>query len=175
MMLARPLVALWLTLMLAACGGPFRDAVKSGDQFANAGMWDKAAVEYQKALKIEPGDTDTQIKLRKVKEKQAGEHLARGKALMARGEIEAGLSVIQEAAKLDPNNTEAQRALDEANQAALKKAEDLLATPQSHQAFVLTQLGALGWTIDSRMYSSADCAEPVYVGLAIVVSARPPI
>jgi tetratricopeptide (TPR) repeat protein len=150
MMLARPLVALWLTLMLAACGGPFRDAVKSGDQFANAGMWDKAAVEYQKALKIEPGDTDTQIKLRKVKEKQAGEHLARGKALMARGEIEAGLSVIQEAAKLDPNNTEAQRALDEANQAALKKAEELLATPQSHQAFVLTQLVLAGSPNDPR-------------------------
>ena len=150
MMLVRPLVALWLVLMLAACGGPFRDAVKRGDQFANAGMWDKAAVEYQAALKIEPNDTDTQIKLRKVKEKQSGEALARGKALMARGEIEGGLAVIQQAAKLDPSNTDAQRSLDEANQAAIKKAEELLQTPQSHQAFVLTQLVLAGSPNDPR-------------------------
>ncbi len=148
MIFVRLLVA--LLLMLAACGGPFRDAVKRGDQFANAGMWDKAAVEYQAALKIEPGDTDTQIKLRKMKEKQSGEHLARGKALMARGEIEAGLAVIQNAAKLDPNNTDAQRTLDEANQTALKKAESLLTTPQSHEAFVLTQLVLKGSPNDPR-------------------------
>ena len=63
MMLGRPLLTLWLAVALAACGGPFRDAVKRGDKFAEAGMWDKAAAEYQAALKIEPGNTDVQIKL----------------------------------------------------------------------------------------------------------------
>jgi tetratricopeptide (TPR) repeat protein len=150
MMLARPVVALWLAIMLAACGGPFKDAVKRGDKFADAGMWDKAAAEYQAALKIEPGNTDVTIKLKDVARKQSGEHLARGKALMARGEIEAGLTVIQQAAKLAPDSTEAQRALDDANQQALKKADELLTTPQSRTSFDLTQLVLKGSPNDPR-------------------------
>jgi tetratricopeptide (TPR) repeat protein len=153
MVLARSVVALWLVVMLAACGGPFRDAVKRGDQYANAGMWDKAATEYQAALKIKPGDTDVTIKLKRVAEKQSGEALARGKILLARGEIEAGLAVIQQAAKLAPDNTEAQRALEDANQQALKKAEDLLGTPESRKAFDLTQLVLAGAPNDPRARS----------------------
>src|SRR5690349_6169513 len=121
--LIRPLLALWVALVLAACGGPFKDAVKRGDQYAAAGMWEKATAEYEAALKIKPGDTDVTIKIKKVKQKQASEVLVRGKALIARGEIEGGLAVIQQAAKLDPTSTDAQRALDEANQQALAKAK----------------------------------------------------
>src|SRR6185369_16707333 len=150
MVLARPVIALWLALMLVACGGPFKDAVKRGDSYAKAGMWDKAAGEYQAALKIKPGDTDVQIKLKKVALRQSGERLARGKSLMARGEIEAGLAVIQQAAKLAPDSTEAQVALDNANQQALKKAEDLLSTPESKRAFDLTQLVLAGSPNDPR-------------------------
>ncbi|HEY5946232.1 MAG TPA: hypothetical protein VIV40_12105 [Kofleriaceae bacterium] len=156
MMFVRPVVALWLAVMLAACGGPFRDAVKRGDQYEKAGMWDKAAAEYQAALKIKPGDTDVTIKLRQVALKQSGERLARGKALMARGEIEAGLAVIQQAAKLAPDNTDAQRALDDANQQALKKAEELLATPESRKAFDLTQLVLAGSPRDPRAKAMDD-------------------
>jgi tetratricopeptide (TPR) repeat protein len=150
MIFVRPLITLWLVIMLAACGGPFRDAVKRGDQFAKAGMWDQAAGEYQAALKLKPGNTDVTIKLREVAQKQSGERLTRGKSLMARGELEAGLAVIQQAAKLAPDNTEAQRALDEANQQALKKAEELLATPDSRKAFDLTQLVLAGSPRDPR-------------------------
>ncbi len=139
-----------LCVVVAACGGPFKDAMKRGDQYAKAGMWDQAATEYQKAQKIEPGNTDVQIKLKQVAQKQSGERLARGKALMARGELEAGLSVIQEAAKLAPDNTEAQRALDDAIVTALKKAEELLDTPDSRKAFDLTQLVLAGSPNDPR-------------------------
>jgi tetratricopeptide (TPR) repeat protein len=150
MIVVRALVTLWLVVILAGCGGAFRDTVKRGDQFAKAGMWDKAAGEYQAALKLKPGDTNVTIKLRQVAEKQSGERLARGKALMARGELEAGLAVIQQAAKLTPDSTEAQRALDDANQQALKKAEELLGTPDSRKAFDLTQLVLAGSPNDPR-------------------------
>ncbi len=150
MSFARALVAVCLTVILASCGGPFRDAVKRGDSYAQAGMWDKAALEYKAALKLEPSDTDVNIKLKGVQQKQAGERLARGKALMARGEIEAGLAVIQEAAKLTPDSTEAQQALDSANQQALKKAEELLSTPDSRTSFELTQLVLAGSPNDPR-------------------------
>jgi tetratricopeptide (TPR) repeat protein len=145
-----------LAFCLAACGGAFKDAVKRGDSYAQAGMWDKAAVEYQAALKLEPGDTDVQIKLRQVSQKQAGERLTRGKSLLARGEIEAGLSVIQEAAKLDPQSTEAQRALDDANQQALTAAEGLLSTPESAKAFDLVQLVLAGSPRDPRAHRMDD-------------------
>jgi hypothetical protein len=143
-------VLLVLFLVLGACGGPFKDAMKRGDKYAQAGMWDQAATEYQKAQQIEPGNTDVQIKLRQVQQKRSGERLARGKALISRGEIEGGLAIIQEAAKLAPDNTEAQRALDEAIQLALKKAEDLLGTPDSRKAFELTQLVLAGSPNDPR-------------------------
>ncbi len=143
-------VLLVLAVTLAACGGPFKDAMKRGDQYAKAGMWDQAAAEYQNAQKIEPGNTDVQIKLREVAQKRSGERLVRGRALMARGEIEAGLAVLQEAAKLAPDNTDAQRALDEAIVAALKKAEELLDTPDSKKAFDLTQLVLAGSPNDPR-------------------------
>ena len=146
--MVRVLVVLAITL--AACGGPFKDAMKRGDKFASAGMWDQAAAEYGKAQQIEPGNTEVQIKLKQVAQKRSGERLARGKALMARGEIEAGLAVIQEAAKLAPDNTEAQRALDDAIQAALKKADELLDTPDAHKAFDLTQLVLAGSPNDPR-------------------------
>src|SRR5437868_2152932 len=103
--LTRPLLAFCLALMVAACGGPFKDAVKRGDQYASVGMWDMATADYEAARKIKPGDTDVTIKIKKVKQKQAIEVLSRGKALIARGEIEGGLAVIQQAAKLDPAST----------------------------------------------------------------------
>jgi len=156
-MRSRPLLSLCLAVALAACGSAFKDAVNRGDQFAQAAMWDKAATEYQSALKLEPDNTDVQIKLRTAMQKQSGERLVRGKALMARGEIEGGLAVLQEAAKLDPQSTEAQRALDEANQAALRKAEELLATPEATHAFDLTQLVLAGSPNDPvrRAWTSA--------------------
>lgn len=137
-------------LAVAACGGPFADAMKRGDQYAKAGLWDKAAAEYQTAQQVEPDNTDAAIKLRQARQKQSGDRLARGKSLMARGEVEAGLAVIQEAARLDPDSTDAQRALDDANQAALHRAEELLATPDAQNALGLTQLVLSGSPHDPR-------------------------
>jgi tetratricopeptide (TPR) repeat protein len=136
--------------MLAGCGGAFADSVKRGDQYAQAGMWDKAAEEYQAAQRLEPDNTDVAIKLRQIGQKRSGERLARGNSLMARGEIEAGLAVIQEAAKLDPESTGAQRALDDAIRQALKRADELLSTPEARKAFELIQLVLAGSPSDPR-------------------------
>src|SRR5215470_3005918 len=96
-------------VVLIACGGAFADAMKRGDQYVQAGMWDKAAAEYQTAQRLEPDNPDVAIKLRQVAQKRSGERLTRAKSLIARGEIEAGLGVIQEAVRLDPGSTEAQQ------------------------------------------------------------------
>jgi tetratricopeptide (TPR) repeat protein len=137
-------------LVIVACGGPFKDAMKRGDHYASAGMWDEANGEYEKAARLEPGNSDVAIKLKQVARKRSAERLTRGQSLIARGEIEAGLAGIQEAAQLDPTSADAQRALADANALALRKAEELLATPEASRAFELTQLVLKGSPNDPR-------------------------
>jgi len=125
---------------LAACGGASGAAMDRGDKFAEAGLWDKAAAEYEQALKLDPSNTDAQIKLKQVRGKMSAERLVRGRSLMQRGEIESGLAAIQEAARLDPESAEAQKALTDANAAALARAEELLAGPDPTRALAITTL-----------------------------------
>jgi len=103
-------------------------------------MWDKAAAEYEQALRLDPNDTDTAIKLKKVRAKMSGERLVRGRSLLQRGEIESGLAAIQEAARLDPQSAEVQKALTDANAAALARAEKLLEGPDPTRALAITTL-----------------------------------
>ena len=125
---------------LLACGGASSASIDRGDKYAEAGMWDKAAAEYEQALRLDPNDTDTAIKLKKVRAKLSAERLVRGRSLIQRGEIESGLAAIQEAARLDPESAEAQKALTDANAAALTRAEKLLEGPDPARALAITTL-----------------------------------
>jgi tetratricopeptide (TPR) repeat protein len=150
-----PSVLRWFVLLLVlgalACGGGQVDAaLDRGDRYAEAGMWEKAAAEYEQALRVDPGNTDAQIKLKRARGKIAEERLARGRALMQRGEIEAGLAAIQEAVRLDPASAPAQRALTDANAAVLSRAEQLLDGPEASRAFELTTLVLKGSPNDPR-------------------------
>ncbi|HTE50193.1 MAG TPA: hypothetical protein VK698_04920 [Kofleriaceae bacterium] len=137
-------------IALAACGGAAGAAMERGDKYAEAGMWDKAAAEYEQARRLDPDDADAAIKLEKARARMAGERLARGKSLMERGEVEAGLAAIQEAARLDPGSAAAQKALTDANRAALARAEELLDGPHPARALDLTTLVLAGSPRDPR-------------------------
>ncbi len=137
---SRFLPLLLLTAALAACGGASGAALDRGDKYAEAGLWDKAAAEYEQALKLDPNNADAQIKLKKVRAKMSAERLVRGRSLIQRGEIEQGLAAIQVAARLDPESPEAQKALTDANAAALARAEELLAGPDPTRALEITTL-----------------------------------
>ncbi len=131
---------LLLAAALAACGGASGAALDRGDKYAEAGLWDKAAAEYEQALRLDPKNTDAAIKLKKVRSKMSAERLVRGRSLIQRGEIEQGLAAIQEAARLDPDSAEVQKALTDANAAALARAEQLLAGPDPTRALEITTL-----------------------------------
>lgn len=137
-------------LALGGCGGAYGEAIARGDKFAEGGLWDKAAAEYEAAIKLDPNDPEAQVKLKEARRKQAGERLERGRALLRRGELAAGLAVIQEAARLDPDSTEAQKALTDANDAVLEEAEKLLADGKGVKAFELTSLVLKGSPRDPR-------------------------
>ncbi len=138
--------------LVVACGGggPFRDAMDRGDRYAEAGHWDRAAAEYEQALRIDPKDADAAIKLRNARAKMSEERLGRARAMLQRGEIEAGLAVIQEAVRLDPQSTAAQKALTHANGVALSRAEQALEGPRPEQALDLTTLVLRGSPNDPR-------------------------
>ena len=141
---------LFLAAALAACGGASGAALDRGDKYAEAGLWDKAAAEYEQALKLDPNNADAQIKLKQVRGKMSAERLVRGKSLIQRGEIEQGLAAIQEAARLDPESAQAQKALTDANAAALARAEELLAGPDPTRALAITTLVLKGSPNDPR-------------------------
>jgi tetratricopeptide (TPR) repeat protein len=153
-----------VVLGVLGCGGGFAESVKRGDQYAQAGMWDKAAIEYQAAQRLEPGNPDVEIKLRQIARRRSGERLTRARALLARGEIEAGLAASLEAAKLDPESAEAQRALDDANQAALRRAEELLTGPEAARALELVQLVLAGSPNDPRARQLDDRVRDALAG-----------
>jgi tetratricopeptide (TPR) repeat protein len=142
--------ALLLALSLAACAGAYGEFVGRGDKFAEAGLWDKAATEYEAAAKLDPQKPEAQIKLKDAKRRQSGERLAKGRALLARGELAVGLAAIQDAASLDPDGVEAQKALSDANAAVLAKARELLDAGEGKKAFELTTLVLKGSPNDPR-------------------------
>ncbi len=135
---------------LVACGGAHGAAMDRGDKYAEAGMWEKAAAEYEQALRLDPDDPDTAIKLKNARAKISADRLARGRSLMERGEVESGLAAIQDAARLDPDSAAAQRALTDANRAALARAEELLDGPEPARALELTTLVLTGSPRDVR-------------------------
>lgn len=113
-------------------------------------MWDKAAAEYEAAVKLEPENPEASIKLKEARRRQSGERLARGKSLLQRGELEQALEVLQQAARFDPEGVEAQTALSEANAQVLRKAEELLAADDARKALELTTLVLNGSPNDLR-------------------------
>ncbi|HEU5061204.1 MAG TPA: hypothetical protein VFU21_31955 [Kofleriaceae bacterium] len=141
---------LLLTAALAACGGASGAALDRGDRYAEAGLWDKAAAEYEQALKLDPSNTDAAIKLKQVRARMSAERLVRGRSLIQRGEVEQGLAAIQEAVRLDPDSAEAQKALTDGNAAALARAEELLAGPDPTRALAITTLVLKGSPSDPR-------------------------
>jgi tetratricopeptide (TPR) repeat protein len=113
-------------------------------------MWDKAAAEYEAAVKLDPQKPEAQIKLKEVRRKQSGERLGKGRALLARGELAPGLTAIQEAATLDADSAEAQKALSDANAQVLAKAREFVDADETKKAFDLTSLVLKGSPNDPR-------------------------
>ncbi|UQA54729.1 hypothetical protein [Polyangium aurulentum] len=144
------IAAVLVALVVAGCGGAYAQAIARGDKFAASGMWDEAAAAYEQAQKIDPEDGEAGIKLKQARKKQADERLAKGKSLIARGEIASGLAAILDAVKLDPDSTAAQAALADANAEAVREAEELLEKGEGRKAFELTTLVLQGSPRDPR-------------------------
>jgi tetratricopeptide (TPR) repeat protein len=132
------------------CGGAFGKALKRGDELAQRGQWDLAAQQYEQALEIKPNDPTAIAKLAEVRRRQAVERVAKARVLLGQGDLSGALTLVQEAARFDPNNADARALLAEVNGRVLDKAEQLLAADEDHKALELSMLVLKGAPGDER-------------------------
>jgi general secretion pathway protein D len=100
-----------LTLLLAGCATAA--AMREGTRAEQAQDYDRAIVEYSKALKENPDNRDARYALDRAKLRAAQEHFARGRRLLADGRLEESLVELQLAAELNPGSSAVEDALAE--------------------------------------------------------------
>src|SRR5947207_5762198 len=73
--------------------------------------YDRAVVEYSRALKLDPDNVNARSGLQRAKIRSAQDHYARGRGLAAAGKLSDALAEYQLAAEMNPNASEIQAAL----------------------------------------------------------------
>ncbi len=95
--------ALALTLRLVA-GCATTAALRDGTRAEQAQDYDRAVVEYTKALQENPDDRDARQGLERAKLRASQDHFTRGRRLHATGRLDEALVELQLAAELNPAN-----------------------------------------------------------------------
>ena len=91
-----------LTLLLSGCAAS--TAFHHGRDAEERQDYDRAVVEYQNALRLHPGDTDSRLALDRAKLRAAQDHFARARRLSGLGKFEEALVEYELAAELNPAN-----------------------------------------------------------------------
>jgi general secretion pathway protein D len=106
-----------LALLLAAAlvsGCAASAALRSGRDAERLQDYDRAIVEYTKAVRAHPDDKDARLALERVRLLAAHEHFTRGRRLAAAGRDEPALLELQIASELNPTDSEIEQALEDA-------------------------------------------------------------
>ncbi|MGE3708021.1 MAG: secretin N-terminal domain-containing protein, partial [Vicinamibacterales bacterium] len=102
--LACALPVLLAALSLSACAAS--SALREGQTAEQAQDYDRAVVEYTKALRLKPSNTSARLALERAKLRAATEHFNRGRRLSAIGKLDEALVEYQLAAELNPTSGE---------------------------------------------------------------------
>src|SRR5688572_8121843 len=94
------LLCLALTLVLAGCASTAE--LRSGQNAELAQDYDRAVVDYTRALQQDPGNAAARQGLERSKLRAAQDHFSRGRRLEAGGRLEEALQELQLAAELNP-------------------------------------------------------------------------
>jgi general secretion pathway protein D len=113
-----PLLALLLIPILSGCTS--YNAFKRAQDFEAANEFDKAIVEYQRALDIDPENVHYQLALKKVKLEASRWHFDKGKRYMSAAQYDLAMMEFTLTVSLDPTN---QYAEDELKKASIKMRE----------------------------------------------------
>ena len=102
------LAAMLLTPACATTAG-----FRAGERAERMQDYDRAVVEYTKAVRTRPDDRNARAALERVRLRASQEHFFRGRRLAAAGRYEEALLELQLAAELNPADAEAEAALTE--------------------------------------------------------------
>jgi len=96
-------------LMLSACATS--QASRAGRKAERLEDYDRAVIEYTKALREKPNDGDLRVALERVRIRAALDHFHKGRRLAGTGKLEEALLELQTAAELNPTAADAQEQL----------------------------------------------------------------
>ncbi len=100
----RSVPALILAAVLATAGCASSRAFRSAEQAERRRDWDRAVLEYSRALKLEPGRVEYQRALRRARLRAAEEHAASGRRLRAQGLLKEAADELRLAIDLSPES-----------------------------------------------------------------------
>ena len=100
-MMRRTILAGPLALLFAFSGCATSTAFRAGQKAEKAGDWDRATLEYSKALTEKPDWMDARLALQRAKRRSAEEHTTQGRRMAARGMYKDALDEFQLALDLD--------------------------------------------------------------------------
>jgi general secretion pathway protein D len=102
-------VLLALALMVGGCAASA--ALRQGRDAEVRQDYDRAVVEYTKALRLRPEDMNARLALERVKLRASQEHYARGRRLAALGKLDEALIEYETAAELNPTSADVEQEL----------------------------------------------------------------
>jgi general secretion pathway protein D len=105
-----------LAAALFACGCASSQSIHLGRQAEDAQDWDRAVVEYTKALRAHPDDTNARTSLERAKLRAAEEHFTRGRRYAATERYGDAVIEFQLASELNPTDSRVDEALRDARQ-----------------------------------------------------------
>ncbi len=106
------LLALSLLALLVASGcTAFARAVKEGDEFTTQRQWAQAEAAYQRALAVEPEDSEARVKLRAMRQQWSAEVLEQAKGVHGQGDLAGATPLLVRALELDEGNEEVRELL----------------------------------------------------------------
>jgi general secretion pathway protein D len=104
-----PLMVCLAAALAAACATT--SAFKTGQQAERAQDFDRAVVEYTKAVRANPNDTGARVALDRARLRAAQEHFFRGRRFAASDRYEEALVEFQLASELNPTSADIESAL----------------------------------------------------------------
>ncbi|MEO5760674.1 MAG: secretin N-terminal domain-containing protein [Vicinamibacteria bacterium] len=90
-----------LAALLCTMGCATSASLRAGEKAERLGDWDRATLEYSKALKEKPGSLDASLALERARRRSSEAHVTQGRRLAARGLFKDALDEYQLALDLD--------------------------------------------------------------------------
>jgi general secretion pathway protein D len=100
-----------LTLALSVAGCAASAALRQGRDAEQLQDYDRAVVEYTKAVRLNPHDPDARLALERAKMRASQDHYARGRRLAAVARLDEALVEYEMAAQLNPTNGDLEQEL----------------------------------------------------------------